>query len=575
MKATFLLIGLAILLSLAGCGNDKASVRLIDRAEALLETNPDSTYILLDSISKPYELSERLLARWCMLYGKAADKTYKEMPYVPELKRAQTWFRKHGTVEEQTQIGLFLGRSYVEDKEYDKAMDVYILALTLATENKNYNQAGYICSYMADLYGFDEMNVLAADKYKEAATYFRLAKNERSYALALRDVGCMYASMDSSKIALNYLHEADTITTSLGDSSAMCSIYNGLGNVYGMLKQLELAEKYQLESIRLDSTDNAPKYLALAEVYRESGDYQKARLYLDKASISSYNEYIPIAIVYDSYLIEKAENNLTKAFLYLEEYILMADSIRALQNKANIIDVEKRFEHLKVLTDNMLLRVDKQHNLILFISLLTFCLFVMVLYQVNLTRKNRKISEQHHLISNLSKELCERKEELSKQALLLEANKKLLNFQDSFEEQEAIYKRNQQEVKQLYDILIQLRKDRLQTSAIARKLQTLSAKVLPGVKKSLLSEKDWKTIVSTVNEIYSPLTDKLLEKELSLTPTELRYCYLVLFELDSNAEAILLNISTDSVNKNYQRLRQKLEVKGGKGELYAYLVNLA
>ena len=54
---------------------------------------------------------------------------------------------KHGTPEEQAQIDLYLGRAYVEDGEYDKAMQIYADALQLAKEHQAYNVAGIFVLY--------------------------------------------------------------------------------------------------------------------------------------------------------------------------------------------------------------------------------------------------------------------------------------------------------------------------------------------------------------------------------------------------------------------------------------------
>lgn len=81
----------------------------------------------------------------------------------------------------------------MEDKENEKAMKVYLQALDIALRSEDYNQAGYICSYMGDLYDFEGNYLLGKDKYKEAGSYFRKAGNMRSSAFALRDVGRMYA----------------------------------------------------------------------------------------------------------------------------------------------------------------------------------------------------------------------------------------------------------------------------------------------------------------------------------------------------------------------------------------------
>lgn len=171
MKNTIYLV-LLLTVFFTGCRNEIKEQQLIDRAETLLEIDSDSTYLLLDSITMADNLSDKLLARWCMLYGKAADKVHKDMPYVSQLLRARTWYEKHGTPYEQAQIGLFLGRSYVEDREYMKAMDAYTQALDVAERAKEYNVAGYICSYMGDLYELKGFFQETLDKYNQSADYF-------------------------------------------------------------------------------------------------------------------------------------------------------------------------------------------------------------------------------------------------------------------------------------------------------------------------------------------------------------------------------------------------------------------
>ena len=66
------------------------------------------------------------------------------MPYVSYLIQAQTWYEKDGTIDERIQIGLYLGRSYVEEKRYDEAMNTYLRVLDLAKDGKEYNLAGYM-----------------------------------------------------------------------------------------------------------------------------------------------------------------------------------------------------------------------------------------------------------------------------------------------------------------------------------------------------------------------------------------------------------------------------------------------
>lgn len=71
-------------------------------------------------------------------------------------------------------------------------MKVYLQALDIALQRKDYNLAGYISSYSADVYEFQYDYLLAKDKYLQAADYFKQAGNKRSEGLALAEVGKMY-----------------------------------------------------------------------------------------------------------------------------------------------------------------------------------------------------------------------------------------------------------------------------------------------------------------------------------------------------------------------------------------------
>ena len=109
MRHLLILISLLSTLSFIGCRDESDAIYLIDRAESLLKSDPDSSHILLDSIAVPDNLSDKLLARWCMLSGKVADTLYTDLPYVQQLLRAQAYYKSHGTKQEQAKIGLYLG----------------------------------------------------------------------------------------------------------------------------------------------------------------------------------------------------------------------------------------------------------------------------------------------------------------------------------------------------------------------------------------------------------------------------------------------------------------------------------
>ena len=100
MKKIFLLILLPVSLFFS-CVGDRIASETMDRAEILLEANPDSAYILLNEVKTPDRLNERQFARWCMLYCRAADKLFKDMLYTEQLDRALVGYKSHGAAEQQ------------------------------------------------------------------------------------------------------------------------------------------------------------------------------------------------------------------------------------------------------------------------------------------------------------------------------------------------------------------------------------------------------------------------------------------------------------------------------------------
>lgn len=578
MRHLLILISLLSTLSFIGCRDESDAIYLIDRAESLLKSDPDSSHILLDSIAVPDNLSDKLLARWCMLSGKVADTLYTDLPYVQQLLRAQAYYKSHGTKQEQAKIGLYLGRSYVEDKENEKAMKVYLQALDIALRSEDYNQAGYICSYMGDLYDFEGNYLLGKDKYKEAESYFRKAGNMRNSAFALRDVGRMYAFSDSLDIALIFLLKADTIIVEVGDSSDIGTIYNGIGNIYNMLGNKELAKLYLWKNVNMSDFDDAPSYRTLAGIYIEEGDFKNARICLEKASVPSFNDMTRFSVLYGYSLLEKAEGNWEKAWFYLDEYNSASDSILTIRNRENIIKIEKEYEHLKISLENMRLKSDKQKYFIYWVISVSILLILLWVFQIRIDRKNKRLLKQEIDLSNKSNELFRLRDNLRNKQDRLEAlsiqlsekNEKL-NELDSREKLEKEYEQIKKEEETLVLRIAERRKDLFLSSAIAKKVIKLSQKVVPGATKSPLSEKDWQNIITQVNEVYPFLADRLAA--FNLSAAELRYCYLSLLGLDSIGESILLHIQPDSVNKRRQRVRQRLGIIAKELDLCAYLIN--
>ena len=540
MKNIFLLILLPVCLFFS-CGGNRTASEMMDRAEILLETNPDSAYTLLNNIETPDKLNERQFARWCMLYCRTADKLFEDMLYTEQLDRALSWYKNHGTAEQQAWMGLYLGRSYVKDKLFIPATKAYSDALSLAKEKHLYNVAGYICSYMADLYTYTGQRSEERRKYEEAAEYFKKADNVRSYAFALRDVAKTWAFDDSLSVALRYMLRADSIITELKDSTGMSSILNGLGNIYDLMGDVEKSKACLWESLNFDTVYQAHTYLALSDFYYNQDNLDSARYYLTRATGPTANPYTSVDRSYLGYLIEKDAGDMDKALSYLEQYQEKKDSLYDKQKQVDIIDAEKRYNMVAVIRDNEELLAEKQF---LFALAVIICLLLVVGYQMRDRKRLLEINRQQQFLEAEEKRHKEQKGELEG---------RLRKLTEEMERKEAAHEDTSEYKKEI----IALRFEKLKQSSLYRTIKEQCRKVeLDNEQK--LDDEEWKSLIRLIDSLFPNVCVFMKENTLGLTKTETKICYLSFLNLRLSEEAILLGVTSDSANKSRTRTRQKL-----------------
>lgn len=563
------------------CQKHDKEYNVISHAEDLIKPHPDSAYLLLNSIMTPDRLNDKLFAHWCMLSGKVASDLHKDMPYTSFLLRAQSWYERYGTAKERAELGLYLGRSYVEEKNYDEAMTIFVKALDVARKAKEYNLAGYMCSFMADLYGLKDIPDQSKIKYQEGADYFLRANNNRSYVLALRDVSFAFCLQDSLNLALLSLKKADSIASILNDSVVLSSVANAMGNVYAMIDSFDNAEKYLLKSLDFDSNEVAPNYLGLSKLCMNNGDLKKSQYYLEKSKIETENNYTSVGIIFQHYLLEKAMSKPVEALSYLELYCQVSDSILISQNDIRIVEVEKKYEHVKLLNENSKLRINRLYSLIMLVIAVVGCLLLAFLYQIKSKRDDREMYEQQKILDNKEKKLLqfivdmdEKEEELRELKNLLVQNEKQEDIQKLLNEHELIYQKQKEEIEKTKNEVNLLKNKMLFSFPIVKKITKLSQIVVPGATQSPLTLKDWHMLMGKIDDIYFLFNEKLLKRGIKEDSVEMQYCNLSLLLLDKTQEAIILHINPDSIYKLRFRVRQKLQISGEKGSIYQYLITM-
>lgn len=568
MKSFIYILLTSLTFLVVGCQNESEEIRLINQAERLFDAYPDSVITTLDSIPLLEEMSPRLIARWCMLYARAADKIEDEMPYTNQLEIALKYYQKKKMREEEAEIGLYLGRSYVEDKEYEKAMRAYSDALEVALAIKDYNRAGYICSYMGDLYEVDLRYILAAEKYKESGKSFHLANNTTSYVRAFVNEAHSYSIADSSYLALASLKQAEMVMDSLNVEEVRSYVYNGLSNIYNNLGDYDLAEYYILRCIELDPEEIASDYLVLTDISLKCMDMEKAEYYLKKANIFTNNELVLPTIVYYNYKIKKEQGDFEIALSFHEQYVAIEDSLINVGKSVDIYDADQKYERLKLHNENIELVLKNQKSY-LFILLLLFAIALLVIfYLMTLRRKNRSLLKQQEEINDLNQNIYHLSIELREKEEQLKLQENSLHLA---KEELVSYENIKKEVEDLRHRLINLREIKILNSSLAQKIKRMSQTVWSKASQAVIDEKMWIDIEVLMVEVYPDIVKALRDADLSFS--EMHLCFLTLFKLDTKAMSTLLNIIPTSVDKTRLRVRKKLHWEG-KQDFYESLIHI-
>lgn len=533
------------ILVLSGCNKQQSvSDRLLNEVGKVIAINPDSASNLLKGISSPEKLDDKTFARWCMLSGKITDEIFTTILPTYQLERAYDWYSSHGSPDEQVQILIYLGRSYFADGDYDKAMSIYTNALDIAEKNKFNNLIGYIYDYIGDLYREKFMRTEAIKRYEAAAECFKKENNTDSYACALRDVGREYAEMDSLSHALHILIVADSVANKTKNIEVTASINNALGNIYAMQNKYDKAEKYLLKAL-LTGREKMPDYVALIDLYTTSGSINKAKELLSK--IPQDNPQYTCSIKYLYYQIYNAEENYKEALVNLEEYVNMVDSIVYADSQSKILDIESKYNHLKISKEVDRLKIKQQSYIIISIICIITLLLITIGYLLYRKKAKEKIQRQRD-------ELYLIKTNLLNVSLELEKKKRLL---DTSKEKNEYYNKMQEEIILLTANYKELQNKSLENSPLFKELTHLTTQNKPRNNRSLITDEQWKLITDEITHIYPNLHRYIYSLCPDLQIQDFMYCCLYMYGFDTNAEAQLINITVDSVRKKRLRLRQK------------------
>ena len=466
-----------------------------------------------------------------------------------------------------------LANAFMQIYEMDQALKYLNEASILAKDNHKQERLNTIYYAIGDIY-------LQSDDFEKAKEYFLksyqlsvLQHEEEQVISGLMKLGFVFHKQNSLDSARHYYHKILKIVEANDSKDILPLLYNKLANLYvdeGLFAGAETLYQKGIDTALFYNNNQYLDllYLNLGKTYSGLNKFDAAHRSLLKCdSIIDINNNTDLKQECNYWLLRNSISRKSKFKLlkYLDDNKFIADSITELQNKKWKKHADFNYKLGKKEGELQFLQ-EQQHYQNIKHALLFIIFFLIASLLVIIVRnRNKKMRQELVLLSkeNELKELREKqlKEEAEKVRRELEIKNKEI----------------------LANSLVLLNKNELieNLKAIVDKIQIADNKTnkkLVDEIKSLLrdninQENVWNDFKIHFEKVHQDFFDKLNAAHPNLSENDIRLSAYLLIGMQNQEIASVSFISTDSVRKRKQRLREKLNLESGK-DLVQYIKSL-
>lgn len=302
-------------------------------AQQLMDTQPDSAFIVLNQHIDHQKLTTKQYALWCLLLTKAKDKNYMTHASDSLINIAMVHYEKTGEKDLLMESYYYMGRVNHDLKNSLKAQDYYLKALETGEGSEDYKFLMRICYNIGSLYLYQNVSEQALEYFKKTLKYAECDKDSTSQSYSLRDIARCFSIQNNQDSALVYYAEALKYT----NDANKIYILNELGSTYQKTGKYQEALLYLKEALNIIPENRLEKFrhihLNIGLTHFATNHFDSAAIYLEEAAKSNY---MPTKAGAQGYLhkLAKLNGDTEKALFYIEYAKLLNDSIYE-ENQSN------------------------------------------------------------------------------------------------------------------------------------------------------------------------------------------------------------------------------------------------
>lgn len=536
---------------------------MVARAEALADTLPDSTIHLIDSVLRmPVYFSERQRMDMALLQGEALfgnapldDDLFEDTAYrvatSPELERAADYYAKKKRYAKAAHAALYSGYVQQHYNEKEPAMRSYKAAEQyglLSNDSLTVARAEYRMGKMLYYEGREEGSLnsfvisdgFIGNRYTDRATI----ENSKAVIYILR------SRYDSAEICLR----RSLLYSQTGNSERLKrKIYNNYSMLYCMQSEYDKAIAYlgkMAEETCLDVADSIFLFLNMGKVYMVEQETDSAAVYFALLDILLPNAEVREETKVSAYgalaNFSEQRGNVSKALQYRElreEYL--SEIMKKRQEQA-IYRIQQQYDFETMRNDMSQKIIHRQRIITVLSMMVAIALMVLAYFQIRLAKMRKQEAEANANLFHF-----------------MQQNKKLVQKSEEQELAQIYLTQKQKETAAEYGerLSFALKKEQSVMLRLHLFLQNMGdEELLKKLEKTVFGKKThWDAMMETVDRLYPQLREIVKQENLGLDENEQKDVILSYFNVSRQDEALLLDKTTDMVDKIRNRSRKKIQ----------------
>ena len=184
----------AIIVFVSSCASKEAK-RIMDTADAVMWTRPDSALAVLESIDTLSLKAKAQHARYSLLYTMALNRNRIDTTDLHVIQPAARYYERHGSKDDKMKMYYYLGTVYHSADDLDSAIESYIRAKEYSTGSDNYMFRGLISSAISDVYAQNNNYYESISYSEEACDYFSQANDAFRLWNTTGVLACYYSNI--------------------------------------------------------------------------------------------------------------------------------------------------------------------------------------------------------------------------------------------------------------------------------------------------------------------------------------------------------------------------------------------